>query len=235
MSFMTLEEARQTLQKSILQVGDQDFPPDRLDRAIRGSFNRFLRETHVSRTTVDATTVISQVTLDVTAAPGGEDFLPGYLYAESFISSSGTDQYKEVNKSSWRQVREELQLSQTTGRPELIAWLGPSRGYLFPIPDLAYSISFPFWKPLVNWEIGTPDGSDIELNVPKQYVDDVLWWGARSYLLRGAPGHPEVEAATQAFEMLIDESKGDAISVGATFARRNRNIGNVRSTGSGFI
>jgi hypothetical protein len=116
----------------------------------------------------------------------------------------------------------------------MVAWLSPSRGYLFPTPDDAYTITFPWRQPLVKWDIGTPDGSLIEMNLPDRYIDDVLWHGSRAYLLRGLPGHPEAESSMTEFGSLILAARGEDQPSGVWFANINEDVGKVYGV-SGYV
>jgi hypothetical protein len=231
---MNLDEARNTLLRSILHTSDRDFDKGALDRSIRGSFNRFMRETGIGRTETNQVTVSNNETIDVTAVPGSEQFSPGLLYEVPFISSSGSNQWEAVRVGSFNTVRSDHEESTATGFPERVAWLSSSRGYLFPTPDAAYTITFPWRQPLVTWDIGTPDGSLIELNLPERYIDDVLWHGSRAYLLRGLPGHPEAESSMEEFKSLIVAAKGEDQPAGVWFANVNESVGKVYSA-SGYV
>ena len=231
---MNLDEARNTLLRSILHVADRDFDKGTLDRSIRGSFNRFMRETGIGRTETNQVTVSDNETIDVTAVPGADQFSPGLLYEVPFISSSGSNQWEAIRVGSFNTVRSDHEDSTATGFPEMIAWLSSSRGYLFPTPDDAYTITFPWRQPLVTWDVGTPDGSLIELNLPERYIDDVLWHGSRAYLLRGLPGHPEAESSMEEFKSIIVAAKGEDQPAGVWFANINEGAGKV-STASGYV
>lgn len=218
---LTLKEARATLLSSVLHVSERDFVPLDLDRAIRGSFNRFLRETQITRTTTAVPTVSGTATLDITATSGAGEFRPGMLLDVPFISSA-TGTYYPVYGAAWDAIRSQLRESTARDRPEQIAWLTADTAYLYPIPDAVYTITFTWWAPLTSFNAGTGDPGAVSLNIPEQYVDDLLYWGTRAYLLKGLPGHPEADSSMAEFKEFVRQAKSDSFFSAPSYTDRGR-------------
>ena len=207
---MNLVEARKTLMDSVLHADANSFAEDKQDRALRYAFERFMRETKIARTVASITIASGASTLDVTAT--ATDFRPECIVAAPYISAEnvmlqvvGFDNLIQRKNTS----------GTTTGTPEMIAWLAPATGHIFPTADAQYTLSVPYWQPFTSFTPGTK--ANPTLNCPDRWAYDVIWTGARGALLRGAPGHPDWEAADAQFERLIQEAKGSVSMPGVWF------------------
>lgn len=216
----TVAEADATLVDSVLH-GGSGYALAKRHRALRASGNHFLRETGMSRIVSTVTAAADTDLLDIGESVAG--FLPGHLYARIFISSPAADKFKRLQVVPFDNIAAAHERGSASGRPELIAFLSPTVAYLYPTPDQEYTLSLPWWQPLTRWTIGT-ENDPTELNVPDQYVDAWLWWGARAYLLMGAPGHPDAGPAMQKFEEIIAEAKGAVHQGGVWFGDRDDNL-----------
>ena len=212
-----LSEAVTILDDTFLRAGDSSFYSlERKHRMIRRAGNKFLRETQISRTTTSRNTAASTATIDVTAATGAGSFLPGYLYSAPFITTSGAAQYRPLAVLAFDMVRQYLENSpSTTGVPEMIGWLTPSGGYMYPVPNAVYAVSFPWWQPLTSMTPG--QAVDATLNLPEQYADDIIGFGAYGYLVHGLPGHGEGQNLLAMFEQLIEQVRGEQQGVEVYF------------------
>jgi hypothetical protein len=65
------------------------------------------------------------------------------------------------------------------GVPRAIGFLNPTTGYLYPCPDAVYSLALTYVEPLTEWTIG---GTSVTLNIPDEYLEPVLWYGAPAVL-----------------------------------------------------
>lgn len=224
---MDLVEARKVLMDSVLHADANAFDVDKQDRALRVSFERFMRETKIARTVGSVTIANAATTLDVTATL--TDFRPECLTSAPYISAENV----QLQVVSFDCLLTRKNTSGTTsGTPELIAWLSPSLGHLFPTADAQYTLSVPYWQPFTAFTPGTK--TNPTLNVPDRWAYDVIWSGARGALLRGAPGHEDWRAADEQFERLIQEARGSVSPPGVWFIDQNNGYDQVY-TYRGFV
>lgn len=224
---ITLQEARKVVTDSVLHIGETTFDSDKIDRAIKVSCERFLRETGISRTVGTVTVNSAASTIDVTTTL--TDFLPGCLVELPFIASTNS----RLQVVSYQNlIMQKDMMDGATGRPELIAWNSPTAGYLFPTTDAQYIISFVYVQPLTSFTPGTK--AHVTLNVPDRYVYEVLWTGTKAALIRGAPGHPDWKDAQAEFEALIARAKGEVTPRGVWFSDVYGNFDHVYQYG-GFV
>lgn len=62
-----------------------------------------------------------------------------------------------------------------TGRPECIAFINNTTGYVWPVPDLAYTLNLLWKSPLESWTSGE---ASVTINIPDEYVHPAIWFGA---------------------------------------------------------
>lgn len=218
---ITLTEARATLMDSVLHAESGTFDTDKQDRALKVAFERFLRETHITRTVASIAVTSGSYTFDATAT--ATDFLPGCLTEAPYILSENR-QLQVVSFTNLIQ-RRRTSGSGSSGIPELVAWQSPTLGYLFPTLSANYTIALPYYQPLVSWTPGTATPASVTINCPERYAYEVIWWGARASLVYGAPGHPDDQAAAQQFDALIQRARCEVTQTGVWFLDQNSNYG----------
>lgn len=206
---VTVQDARAIVLDSIVHTGTATFSETKLDRAIIAACDRFLRETRIVRKTSnvslsDGTTTYSLATLK----SGGTDF--EQLINIMHLAAPGWERIEMVDYNSVRTLFED---NTNEGEPELVAIDGDNL-VVYPTPDAAYTLKVQTYEitDQTNWTIGGTDGTTlaVTLNVPDRWIYDVLWWGARSYLLMGAPGHPDARPAMAEFtRVIIPKARGD--------------------------
>jgi hypothetical protein len=70
--------------------------------------------------------------------------------------------------------------SDSADRPRVIGFLNATTAYLHPTPDIAYPLVIQYWQPFTTWTLGTTDATT--LNIPDEYVEPVMWYGASALL-----------------------------------------------------
>lgn len=223
---ITLKEAEDTLLDSVVHGGG--FATSKLRRAIRASGNRFLVQTGLARQVLDVTVSANSNTVNISSA--NADFLPGRMFDAPFIANG----MKLLKVVPFGNIRSEVERSATTSTPELIAFFTTSQAYVYPTAAEATTISLPWSAPLTSFDLDEASPENITLNIPTQYVDDWLWWGARAYLLMGAQGHPDAGPAMQEFANVIERVKGDAFNEGMWYGDRNPSLNETHGYG-GFV
>lgn len=205
----TVETARAMLLDSIVHTGTASFSNSKLDRAIIAACNRFLRETRIVRKQTDVSLSDGTTTYDLdTLTSGGTNFRR--IINVMHIASPD---WNEVELVDYNTVRQEFEDSTAKGKPEMVAIDGDNL-VVHPTPDAAYTLNVQTYELLdqTGWTVGGTDGTTlaVTLNVPEDWIDDVLWFGARAYLLLGAPGHPDARVAMAEFtRVIIPKARGD--------------------------
>lgn len=203
----TVAQARTLVEESLLHSESNSFSKTKLDEAIQASCNRFLRETKTQRSTRTLTTVSGTESYDLET-----EFTTGFMSDQIVgLPYIAADDYRPLNVVDWEVVRREYDASASSGRPEMVAFHGAT-ALLYPDPDAVYNITCNTWELLdeTGWTLGGTDGTTVAvvLNMPEQWVRDVLWWGARAYMIYGAAGHIDDQPAMSEFLNLIERAKG---------------------------
>jgi hypothetical protein len=208
---VTVEEARAKVLDSILHTGTTTFSESKLDRAIIASVNRFLRETRLSRKTHSISISDGVISYSMaTLAAAGTD-----LEARVGVAHVASTDWERVKYTDYNNIRHRHEKESADGKPELIGFDGDNM-IVYPTPDAAYTLTVQTYElqDVSSWTIGGTDGTTlaVTLDVPDRWVDDVLWFGARGYLLFGAPGHVDASAAMAEFtRVLIPKARGDTL------------------------
>jgi len=100
--------------------------------------------------------------------------------------------------------------STTASDPTMFAFEGTASGYVAPMPDSNRILWVQYYQPLVAWEPGTSNASTITLNVPDEYINDALWYGAASFLESADPLSRMQSQGYKAFKEAIRRVKGEA-------------------------
>jgi hypothetical protein len=143
-----------------------------------------------------------------TFVAGFTDFDAYRLVGVPYIDDSTNEQVTEVKPVSWENLRAYRSDGyDTEGTPEWICCANSRKdAEIFPEADTAYTLYLPYWRPLVTWTPGT--SNVITLNIPDEYADDIIAFGARAFLVEDAPGHPDARGAERKFNEMLDEARG---------------------------
>ncbi len=208
---VTVQEARAKVTDSIVHIGATTFSTTKLDRAIIAAVNRFLRETKIVRAKKTISITDGDVTYDLaTLVAAGVDL----DRVMSVMHIASTD-WSKVEIVDYDLVRAWHEDNDREGEPEIVGFDGDNL-VVYPTPDANYTLQLQTYQlqDQTGWTIGGTDGTTlaVTLDVPDRWVDDVLWFGARAYLLLGAPGHPDAAPAMAEFNrVIIPAAKGDGI------------------------
>ncbi|MDB4261468.1 hypothetical protein N9878_01235 [bacterium] len=205
----TVQQARAKVIDSILHTGTATFSETKIDRAIIASCNRFLRETRLVRKKHTVSIIAGTITYDLdTLVAAGLEF----QQVMSVANLASTD-WGKVDIVDFDSVRFEHEDNTRTDKPEMIGFDGDNM-VVWPTPDANYTLDVQTYQLTdeTGWTIGGTDATTLAvvLNVPARWVDDVLWFGARAYLLFGAPGHRDAAPAMSEFiRNIIPKAKGE--------------------------
>ncbi len=228
---VTVETARAILADSILHTGSSTFSDTKKDRAILSAVNRFLRETRLNRkkqsiSITSGTISYSLATLE--AAGTNLDNIMGTMHI------APTD-WREVKLVDYDTIREQHDDHEKTGHPELVGVDGDNL-VVYPTPDANYTLTAQTFElqDMTDWTVGDGGATTLAatLSVPDRWVDDVLWFGARGYLLFGAPGHPDAAPAMKEFtRVIIPNAKGEGGAKSIDPSPRRKRFSSLYSQG----
>ena len=94
----------------------------------------------------------------------------------------------------------------TPGQPRSIGFLTSGTAYVYPVPDAAYILSVIYYQPFTDWQLGTEMA--VTLNIPDEYINPVLFYGAPALLESPDPTISRSSARFQQFEIEIDKLSG---------------------------
>jgi|18_taG_2_1085343.scaffolds.fasta_scaffold00815_6 hypothetical protein len=192
-----LSDARTLLTDSILHVGSASITDEQKDEALYAAGSEFVRETQCLTDSTNITVAINTNSVDVTATI--TDFTRDrFNRAEIDFYNVGLTDYEAL-----RQANEGD--NAVKGRPTLCAFLTDDFMLFNKKALQAYTMKLTHREPMTEWTIGTADVTT--LNLPDEWVKQVIWMGAKAYLLRGAPGFPDATVAEQRFAALIEQAK----------------------------
>lgn len=198
---------------------------DKVDTAIRWAGEKFLRETGCSRTAVDVAIADGATSIDIPTTD--DDFLPGYLVGACGLILSANRRIHLVDFETIERSRSE---GTTSGYPELIAFLTPARGELYPASDDDYTSTWVYSAPLTDWTMGSGNAGAITLNIPHRFLD-VVAIGAAAKLVVTSPKQPGGRDLMQMFLGDIAEAKGAVQHTGVWHSGETRYDHNYQGGG----
>ena len=195
-----LNEATDVLKDAVLYFGDTTTSNERLHRAVKAAGLLFCRMVPVSVTDKSVSLGSGVGTLDMNAEVAGwQD--PWFIRA-----SISNIPVRKHDDASVRRLWEGG--TPTAGRPTKISCPYPT-GWLFDKPtDTTSTLVVTYRQPFTSFSPGTTNNPD--LNIPEEYLYDVLHWGALGYFLKGiSEQHPEAPSAMQTFHEFIQKARMD--------------------------
>lgn len=204
----TVAEARTAL-NAMMNYGSGNFSNAERDFAIRYALERAAKKTGMLRT-IGSITVIANdriITHSLTR------FLPARRYAACYTSSA--DGFRRVTSRDLADVQAALDLSTTTGRPEMISFYAKNKCMIYPISDGSYTIEVPYEQTAPTWTFGSGDATDLEFEDSMIYGG--ILWGAKHYLLSGiTDAQAEANQALAMFERFLRENEDANIDLAPT-------------------
>lgn len=211
---MKLDEAVKVLVDSVLHTSDETFSVEKLHRAIKSAGYRFVRETGCSVTTIAVPLTASTSGLNI------QTTIPGFEIDQFYRARIGL---QEVKIAPWSMLVREASLLAAEGTPRMLAFNSADDAMVSPTPDQNMMLLLTYRRALFSFTPGA--SSNPELNIPEEWVWDVIWWGARTQLLFGLPGHTDADPAAAKFEQMIADAKGRFASTATGTIDRNTHPG----------
>jgi len=202
---IALDVARDVLDESVLHIGNTTIAAIKKDRAIYTAGLVFLRETDLVTATTEHALAQDAFTLDPTTA------LTGFIrdmFNRAEIDLSDVRYPIKLVPYDAIQRRTQRPGGMESGRPKLFSFLSDGEMSFDKKADVAYTIRMTHRAPMTTWTYGTGTPGAVTLNLPTEWAEQVIFTGAKYYLLRGAPGFPDAAAAGQEFFAMIEQAKG---------------------------
>ena len=192
----TLEAARSILLNAVLHVDNSTLGTTNQDDAIKAACNEFIVVT-------DCNKKVTSISL----AADAKEFNP-----VSTITTFEEDQFIDAEISfnpvklvAYEMIRDRYAdgAAPTPGRPQWMAMRTKTKVYVYPPPKVATTLELRHRETLTSFTSGTVSPASVSLNVPDEWIHQILHTGAKWRLLAGLPGHPDAATAGQEWRALL--------------------------------
>lgn len=195
---VTLDTARDLLLNAVINGDSDEFSNTRLDDAIKSACEHFLRNVPCSRETASITIASGASTVDITNTV--TDFSEP-MWWDAYISGD------RIEKIPIRTMERKRSGVIQSGKPTAAAVYTDSDVRFDKQADQEYSMTLIYVNTLEDFASGHASPATVTLNIPDQYVRDVIMLGASGYLLEGLPNHPEYAIRTQRYEAMVAQAR----------------------------
>jgi len=193
---MDIEEARSTLLDSALHISDSTFDKTKIDRAIRDAGNEWLYVTHSDEATTDIALAASVSSVNITSTVSN-------FTVSQFVRAEISN--RDMALVDYQTVSRRFDGNSPVGQPTMIGFRNDSLAQFDVTTATTHTLNLTYWKQLTSWVLGDAATSTIEtsLNIPEEFAGNIIRWGARAYMIYGAPGHADADAAMQKWHGLL--------------------------------
>lgn len=177
---MNLTTARGWVQQFARNAGSTDsYPLDSIDRAIQTSCDHFIHRTRCTRT---------KTGLNLT---GGSNILPAFptRFRPEYLLRARILTSPSLALVDYDTLLDSRNAQDTSGPPQAIAFDTFSSGEVWPKPDQAYTVNFLWYEPLVTWVPGPGADGNLILNLPDEFLTQILPYGPTAILQHTEPQH----------------------------------------------
>jgi hypothetical protein len=216
MAFTTLDLASRTLSTSVLHVGTDTYSDEKLHKAILAACQQFINLTGCYQITETWTIAIGTGTAAATNAGVGlsepwseEMFISGYV-----SNSSGFKKLRLVSMSEWMNLMEGSATAVASTNVSHICFPTNLTVNTWPANSDALTLvinrhgGFTF---TIADDAGNASPGSVSLPIPEMWVNSVIQFGAKMYLLQGADGHPDALAAREDWNRTLAAAKATFI------------------------
>lgn len=171
--------------------------------------NMFLRETGISRK--EATVTLTASDEDVNIPEQIEDFRPERLLRAEFSD------YDKLEHVDYDTIATWLRDSSESGTPEFIGFRTDTAGVVFPKPDSSHtSLRLVYLQRFANTDSYE---DDTQLNLPDEYIFEVLWFGAGAVAESDVPDKTFQNVSWRKFvDEVIPKAKARTATAGVRYA-----------------
>lgn len=190
---MNLSDARTWILDAARNAGEPGtYSAERVDMALQFVGNQFCRTTHYLRRAASVTLTPSSPAVSFAAV---SEFRPERLTQAYVVGFSGG-----VSIEDWQTVYDLVVDQASAGVPTKLAFEDDDVCNVWPIPDIAYTMRFRFWRPFTTWTLGA-EPSGVTLNLPDDVLMPILRYGAPAALQHS---EPETLYANESWKKYLD-------------------------------
>jgi hypothetical protein len=159
--------------------------------------HQFMRETRCVLTSRTVPILADATSFDVSTWP---DFR-----MERVVRAELVDEWQPVLLKSYATIAKQHRERTTTGAPQWFGWRTHDTGVLWPRADAGYTLRLTYAAPAIDVVITQSSSEDPEINIPEEYLFDVIRFGATAVLEHNDPDALFQSAAWQKFEKHIEK------------------------------
>lgn len=168
-----------------------------VESAIQGICNDFITRTQATRATGDLILAAGTAALPSFGSPAAgtlTGFRTEYLLRAYLVGlTSGTSEGNpNLDITEFGDVMNRSLNRSIAGQPCLLAFDSISTGMVFPTPDKPYTLRLLWDPPFTSWVAGS--GGSPVLNLPDEFMQQILRWGATYYLQGNEPENQKAQA-----------------------------------------
>ena len=193
---MDIEEARSTLLDSALHISNSTFDNTKVDRAIRDAGNEWLYVTHSDEATTDIALAASVSSVNITSTVSN-------FTVSQFVRAEISN--RDMALVDYQTVSRRFDGNSPVGQPTMIGFRNDSLAQFDVTTATTHTLNLTYWKQLTAWTLGSTTTAVLgaSLNIPEEFAGNIIRWGARAYMIYGAPGHADADAAMQKWHGLL--------------------------------
>lgn len=207
MTLMTLDTARTTLQDSVAHVGTGTYDEDDLDIAILAACRHFINATNCYTLTETWTIAAGDGSVATSAITGLTTPWSPSMYLHSYNSSgSGFIYMRLLDESAWMDLMSVTATAVASTNITRIMFPNETEMYYHPANSDSFTMRVTR-RGGFDFTIGHETPASVSIPVPENFIYDVLWYGAKHYLHKGAPGHPDADNVRQDWLRVIEMGK----------------------------
>lgn len=208
-----LSVARDWARQFARNAGESVYEPQAIDRAIQLVGNRFCRETQCLRAFATKTLTPDSAIVDLSTIT---DFRPDRLLS-AFVAGYECPLSRIGYDELWRSAVAD----DTAGAIEAIAFRDNATCHLWRKPDATpRDLEVHYWRPFTSWNAG--DNSNPTLNIPDDYLYEMLAYGVPAILQHTDPEHAYASDSWQRYLDYENRMKGrDHLAVRVVHRRKS--------------
>jgi hypothetical protein len=197
-SGMTLAEARAIVLLAARDaVGDPaPYTPAEVDNAIKHVGNHFARTTRALRQVATVNLAAGDGAIN---AGGWAGFRP-----EMLLGAEVDGVETPIELTTWDRLRRLRISSPAKGAPTRLAFDTWTSGGVHPIPNQPYTLKVRWWAPFTAWTSGTESPDDVILNIPADWLTEILPLGPPAILQHNELTHAY---ATESYQKYLALAK----------------------------
>lgn len=181
---MTLTEARDWITQFLRSgASTSDYSAADKDRGLITVCEQFARKTRCVQVAGTVALAADSAVADCSALT---TFRP-----ERILSAHLTTEECELELPGYQNVHQHQIRCTGTGKPRRLAFetTTATSGIVHPTPDAVYSLRVKWWEPFVSFTAGTGTPDTISLNIPRDFMPQILSLGVPSALQANHPSH----------------------------------------------